>query len=833
MRVSAWPAVTLVWILLAGGACLANVFAQTSGQRVEAEPAAADKVGKELHALRISANPTSLRVDGRVDDEVWMRAQVIADLTQEDPDNMMPPTESTTVRVAYDDRYLYVAVQMAMHDESELRDGLGRRGSAPPSDRVFIAFDTAHDHQNAYVFEVNASGVQNDYLQVGDSGTNNDYEAVWEVATLRTGQGWNAEFRIPFSQMRFPSQPGNQTVWGFNIRRDVFARGEQDWWVATPRGAQGVVSRFGHLVFDDRLTPPRRLEFTPYVLGQLRTESDQPASGGGNAGFDLRLGLGSSASLSATVNPDFGQVEADPSVLNLSVFETFFPERRPFFLEDSQTFLLPFEQFPDFYSRRIGQRPNHFELADNETLVAKPDTTTIFGAVKLTGKTSRWNYGALTAVTSREYGIVDISSHVGTGATFTRRQRKLIEPRSVYSAARVLRNILGGTSNVGLIATSVARERDLDALTLGGDATLRRDQNRFLSNAHWVATRGAVDGRERFGLGGAADVNYTRKYWAVGTHYDRFDRTFHNTELGFLTSRTNKNSLAGNVVLSQPDPHGFIRSVFTNTYIGRDSSTDGLQIGGTVGFFSNVRFTNYWNVFVNRGRNFQHYDDLETRGGPPVARGARDFFAAGIGSDSRKQYGGALRVQREHDTDGGWENTIAPEARFQISSRLVGSVGGEYRSGFDSAQWIKNLDTDDDKKDDQYVFGRLRRHVVSITGRTTYSFSRDMTIEAYVQPFVAVGKYFDIGKLAQAKSFIFTPVTLDDTPDFNKKSVRGTIVLRWEYLRGSTLFAVWNLATADEDARKGLYSPWRDLRGAFGAPGTNTFAIKLSYWFAP
>jgi hypothetical protein len=176
MRVSTWAAATLVWILLASGACLAHLIAQTGAP--SAEPAAADKAGKELHALRISANAASIRLDGRIDDEGWMRAQVISDLTQEDPDNMMAPTDSMTVRVAYDDRYIYVAVQMAMRDVSELRDGFGRRGSAPPSDRVFIAFDTAHDHQNAYVFEVNASGVQNDYLDVGDTGTNNDYEAV-------------------------------------------------------------------------------------------------------------------------------------------------------------------------------------------------------------------------------------------------------------------------------------------------------------------------------------------------------------------------------------------------------------------------------------------------------------------------------------------------------------------------------------------------------------------------------------------------------------------------------------------------------------------------------
>src|SRR6266576_2677639 len=174
-----------------------------------------------------------------------------------------------------------MTIAMFMRNPSDVSEGLARRGSAPPSDKVYLGFDTAHDHQNAYVFEVNASGVQNDFLQVEDTRNNNDYEAVWEVVTARTAQGWNAEFRIPFSQMRFPAQPGNRTVWGFQVRRDVFARGEQDWWIAKPRGAQGTVSRFGHLVFDDRLTPPRRLEFTPYTLGQLQTKSGARPTGAG------------------------------------------------------------------------------------------------------------------------------------------------------------------------------------------------------------------------------------------------------------------------------------------------------------------------------------------------------------------------------------------------------------------------------------------------------------------------------------------------------------------------------------------------------------------------
>jgi hypothetical protein len=826
MRVSAWTAVTLAWTLLVGGACLAA--AQISSD----EPAAQDKAGKELHALRVTNGATAIRLDGRIDDEAWRRAQVLTDFQQEEPDNMMPPTEATTVRVAYDDRYIYVAVEMAMRDPSEVRDGLARRGSAPPSDKIFLAFDTAHDHQNAYVFEVNASGVQNDYLQVADTQTNNDYEAVWEVTTLRTAGGWNAEFRIPFSQMRFPAQPGDRSVWGFQVRRDVFARGEQDWWIAKPRGAQGVVSRFGHLIFDDRLSPPRRLEFTPYTLGQVQTKTAGAASGTGNAGFDLRVGLGSSANLSATVNPDFGQVEADPSVLNLSVFETFFPEKRPFFLEDSQTFVLQFGQFPDFYSRRIGQQPNHFALADDETLVHKPDTTTIFGAVKLTGKTSHWTYGALTAVTSREYGTVDAASNAADGTILIRRTRKLIEPRSVYSVARVSRNVLSDTSNIGLIATNVSRELDANASLVGADATLRRDRNRFNLSGHAVATRAPIDSVVRNGMGAVVQAEYTTKYYNVNGHYDHFSPSFRNTDMGFFFNRPNKTETSGGVWLYQPNPKGLIRNSSINLYGGRMWNDDHLLIGGWTGLNGNVNFVNFWHVFVGLTHRPGHYDDVDTRGGPPILFPTAGFVNVFVDSDSRKQWGGGLHVFAFHDAVGGYAFQLGPNIRVKPSQRLLGSVGVELTSALDSAQWIKNIDADGDGIDDN-VYGTLRRHEINITTRATYSFTRDMTLEAYLQPFVAVGNYVDVRKLARPKSFDFRPVTLDDDPDFNKKSVRGTIVLRWEYMRGSTLFAVWNLATSDEGARKGIFSPWSDLGGAFGAPGTNTFAIKLSYWFAP
>src|SRR6185295_1551051 len=395
-----------VWLMVgtAGGRVLAQ------GPATSAEPVVPEKAGKELHAFRIRG--AAPRIDGRLNDEVWNHAQAFEDFVQEDPDNMAPPTERTVVQIAYDDRYLYFAAHCYTNDASKIRAGLGRRDNFPQSsDVIAFSLDPRHDHLTGYIFRVNASGVQADQTSFDDTSSSSDYDGVWEAATQVTADGWVAELRIPFSQMRFNvPPPGAQAVWGLQVRREIPLRGEVDRWVPTPRGQQGQVSRYGHLIFDDRLTPPRRIELLPYTLGRLEKASGTSSDHSIGAGTDLRIGIGPSATLSATVNPDFGQVEADPAVLNLSIFESFFPEKRPFFLEDSRVFVLQYNQVQDFYSRRIGRTPGRFELQSNETLVRKPDNTTIIGAAKLTGKSSGWTYGGLTALTAREYATVDVAT---------------------------------------------------------------------------------------------------------------------------------------------------------------------------------------------------------------------------------------------------------------------------------------------------------------------------------------------------------------------------------------------------------------------------------------
>ncbi len=826
-------ALTGMWMwLLVGAPGVGSARGQSPGTEppdISSEPDVPEKTGKELRALRIPG--AAPRIDGRLDDEAWNNAAAIEDFVQEDPDNMQPPSERTVVRIAYDDRYLYVAVDCYARVASEIRAGLGRRDNFPPSDVIELGFDPRHDHLTAYVFRANASGVQSDITFFDDTSSNSDYDAVWEVATQVTAEGWHAEFRIPFSQMRFSVPLGDRAVWGLQVRRDIQHRGEVDRWVPRPRGQQGQVSRFGHLIFDDRLAPPRRLELLPFTLGRLENKNDETAQGGVDAGVDLRMGLGTAATISATVNPDFGQVEADPAVLNLSIFESFFPEKRPFFLEDSRIFVLPYSQVQDFYSRRIGQTPGWFGLKDDETLISKPDNTTILGAAKLTGKASSWTYGGLAALTAREYAAIDVTTTAADGSEVVSRVERLIEPMTTYSVGRVQRDILRDSSNVGAIATAVVREGGADAFTGGGDFNLRWSSNRYRWNGHWVGTRAPISGVVRDGFGGVTNFSYSGKHLGVDGHYDHIGSTFRNTDLGFLNSRVNKNEINGGLNLNQPDPWKAFRYLNMFVTATRQWNDEGLVFGKFIGAGTNLGFRNFWNVYFNTFHNFRRLDDLDSRGGPPIVKPASSNMNFGFGTDSRKRWGLFMNLAASRDEAGSWNVFMGPNLRLQPSTRLQASVSANYTSGLDVPQWIKNTDADADGTED-HVYGRLRRSVVNITGRATYAFSRDMTLEAFLQPFVAVGDYTNIAKLARPSSFEFEPVSLDEDPDFNRKSLRGTVVLRWEYVRGSTLFLVWNLSTSDA-SRPGMFSPVRDLGSAFSAPGTNVFAIKINYWITP
>jgi uncharacterized protein DUF5916/cellulose/xylan binding protein with CBM9 domain len=826
-RVAPWLQIAALVFLQSLGPAPAHAQEVSTVRSGAAEPDAEAKVGKQLLAFRIAG--AAPQIDGRLNDDVWQAVDQIADFVQWEPDNLAPLSERTVVQVAYDDRYLYIAVRCFDQDPSGITAGLGRRDTRPPTDWIEVGFDPQHDHLTAYVYEANPSGVQGDFEYFDDTRLNRDYDGVWEVGTQVTAEGWMAEFRIPFSQMRFVVPSDGNVIWGFTVRRTIYRKGEYGEWTGRARGEQGNVSRWGHLVFADRLVPPHRVELLPFTLARREELAGVSPEHGASVGLDVRMGLGTSATLSVTINPDFAQVEQDPAVLNLTVFETFFPEKRPFFLEDSRIFIPPRRQFRLFHSRRIGQRPGRFGLQPGDRLVDRPDETTILGAVKVTGKANTWTYGALTGLTSREYATVDAVSVGEAGNETVRRANRLIEPLASYNVARVQRDVLGGSSNVGAIATAVVRERDADAVTGGIDYNIRWARNLFNWNGTWMGTRAPFGAATRAGFGGVTNLDYVGKHVEFNSNIGHISRNFRNADLGFLmNSRVDKTDLDVAFVLRQPDPWGVLRSLQSSIGGGQGWNGDRVVFERFMTTGVNGQFRNFWDVNLSMRHDFRAMDDLDTRGGPPIVRPAESSMTVSVSSDSRKTWQVTLGLAGARDEEGGWAADIEPEVRLQPSDRLQLALTTSYRSAQDVAQWITNRDVNGDARID-HVYGRLRRDVVDVAARATYGFSRDMTLEVFLQPFVAVGDYTDIRRLAQPFSFAFAPAALPFDPDFNRKSLRGNTVLRWEYVRGSTLFFVWNMSTLDV-TRPGVFTPLEDLGSAFRAEGTYVFMVKMTYW---
>src|SRR5688572_24777192 len=673
--------VRVVGMLLLLVVACAPAHAQRVAPSRVGEPAVPEKQGKELVAHYVGDTPP--RIDGDLDDEIWQQAQAIDDMAQNDPNNMDAPTERTVVKVAYDDRSVYVAVMNFMRDPSRITTALGRRDTNPRSDSIKITFDPRHDHLTGYTFDSNPAGVQGDMTWYDDTRQSSDYDAVWEVRTQVVRDGWTAEFRIPFSQLRFSITPGEPVVWGFNIRRDIVYNAEMIRWVATPRGAQGFVSRFGHLTFAKPPSTPRRLEVQPFTLARQERVSGVGNDEDATVGLDFRMGLGTATTLSAAVNPDFGQVEQDPAVLNLSVFETFLQEKRPFFTEDSRTLVTNYQHVM-FHSRRIGQRPGRIAVPDGETVLEQPEATTILGATKVTGKANGWTYGGLTALTDREYALVETAA--GT------RTERLIEPYTSYNVARVQKDVRGGSSNVGAHATTVLREKDFDAYTGSVDHTIRWGSNKYSWNGQWSGTRTAIDGVMKNGFGGVTNFNYSGKHLGIFGHYDYFNSTFKNTDIGFFFNRNNKTNFSGGFNLGQPDPQKYFRNatLFSNVFLQYNG--DWLPLDESFFVGGEMQFLNYWNVFLGTGRARQAYDDLDTRGGPPIVKPAAWWFDAFVGTDSRKKY----RVNAGNffwfNEEGGSNRGHNINLTLQPRPALQGTIGVNYTAGLDSAQWIENTE---------------------------------------------------------------------------------------------------------------------------------------------
>jgi hypothetical protein len=845
-----------------------------------AQNAPSDNGGrKQARAVRVAEN--AIRVDGRLDEEAWNSVPPVTDFVQKEPVEGSPPTDRMEVRFAYDDDALIVGARM--YSDTTIQAPMGRRDDGEQAEHLLVSLDTYLDRRTSSTFGVTASGVRLDHYHASDNEFDDDdtFDPVWQARTAVDGQGWTAELWIPFAQLRFNDR--SPQVWGLNVQRWVPSRNELVFWALVARTEERWASLFGDLNGIDGIRPSRRLEIMPYVATDSRLIGDldpgDPFNSGANlaarVGADLKVGLGSNLTLEATVNPDFGQVEADPAEVNLSAFETFFDERRPFFVEGAN--LLTGVRDEYFYSRRIGAQPGGD--ADGE-FVDYPPTTTILGAAKLTGRlASGMSIGMLGAVTDEESARTFTAFQVG---------RVRVAPRTAYGVARIEQEFGQDGSNFGVMATTVNRQLDADdplasvlarnAFAVSGDSIIRFGDYQmvgFLGLTHVDGEPGALLRLQRTSARyfQRPDVDYVRIdptrtsmrgangglgferqngrhwLWEVETSF---------TTPGFETNDIGQLSVSDGVRLDaqleyrETVPGAWYREYSIELAQGQEwnfggerQALSGRGGGGDGGgpqnasLSADVSFTwpNFWqtewsNQFHERGQDMRL-----TRGGPSMERPQSWFSSIDLESSDASETQGGVELGYGRNEDGGLQFEASVELTMRPAPQWQLSVSPSYEREVDTQQYVTALPGGGPATfGRRYIFGNIDRSTYATEVRLNYTFKPDLNLDFYAEPFAASGRYSQFGELAAARSRLLLPIDPTGTSlsdrDFRVQSFRSNLVLRWEWRPGSTLYVVWQQDRETEEALRTRAS-LGDMFSSFGASGDNFFAIKASWWFSP
>jgi hypothetical protein len=803
-------------------------------------------------------------IDGADDDEIWRVAPLITGFREFQPVEDKDPRFATEARVAYDERFFYVFVRAYDPAPDSILRLLSRRDVRSASDQIKIVIDSYHDRRTGFEFAVNPAGVKRDYAIYDDGREDVAWDAVWDVATAVDSLGWTAEFRIPLSQLRYT--PGETTTFGFGVWRDIQRYGERVSWPLYRVSEAGLSSQLGELTGLDGLSSPRRLEIAPYAVTKNET---QPAVRGFShvqdfaAGADLKYGLTSNLTLDATVNPDFGQVEADPAVLNLTAFETFFEERRPFFVEGTGIFEVPVNcnvvncsGEALFYSRRIGRAP---QLGPAYGDPRSPTTTTILGAAKVSGRlSSGMTVGVLNALTGRAEGT----------------EGRTIEPLTNYAVVRAQQDFRRGETGVGMLVTAVNRQ--LDEWTEG---VLRRDayvaavdfRHRFLGGRYEV--NGSLDVSRVSGTpaaiaatqtspvhyyqrpDGPLDFDPTRtslwgdaeeiQFGKVGggilrfqTSYQRRSPGFEVNDQGFLL-RADEQSWSNWAALQFQRPTRLYRMAFWNFNWWQDWTAAGLPLQRAANTNLHVQLENRW--WLHAGGTVSRlgaaFCDRCARGGPAVRQSAAFSTFAGVSGDDRPAIIPELWLNYWKGDEGRSEFvSVSPGVSFRISSRFSSYLGVRLSRNRDDAQWYGNFNDSTDVT--RYTFAHLSQRTASATVRVDYTFSPTLSLQVYAQPFTSSGTFSDVRELDEPRASAYAdryrpyddPAIVDDPGGFDSKQFRSNVVLRWEYRPGSTVYLVWNHGRAGYEPAPASGSMLRNFSDIFDLHPDNTLLLKVSYW---
>lgn len=844
---------------------LPAVLLQVLAVQSTAAPAASDRhrdmraVGA-VHAPGPMRAPRAPRIDGSDDDEIWQTVQPITTFRQFDPTEDGDPTFGTEARIAYDERNLYVLVRNFDPKPDSILTVLQRRDGMSLSDDVIVGIDSYNDKRTAYLFRLTAAGTMADGYMFNDGEEDWGWNAVWEGSARVDSLGWIAEYRIPLSQLRYV--PSGDNTFGVAIMRRVARKGERVSYPLIRRSRTGMVSQWASVPGFRGLPAPRRMELMPYSVARYgsspRGDGSPRNAGRTQVGADMKLGLTSNITLDAAVNPDFGQVEADPGVLNLTAFEQFFAERRPFFLEGSGIFRYDIDCNDGectglFYSRRIGRAP---QLRGSYGDAASPLQSGILGAAKVTGRLGTGlSIGVIDAITGREQGT----------------RQRTIEPQTNYAVLRLQQDLAGGNSGVGLMVTNTARQtdewtRDIlrgNAWTGGLDARHRFAGNRWQvsgqlagsqvsgtakaitltqrSNVHLYqrpdashlavdSTRTSLSGwmaqtsLEKQG-GGITRMNASAWYIAPG---------FEINDVGFRT-RSDEMGASAWMGIRPVKPIGIFRSAGLNFNGWAFANTSGMQIGNGGNVNGWGEFKNFWQGNAGLGLNNLGgtLSDRDARGGPALYRPQAIVGWMGVSGDRRKSLSPQMNAFAQRRTDGLGSNwNLSAGVQGRVGSQFNGSVNVGYSRNIDDQQWNGNFV---DGGVTSYTFARLYQATSSITMRLNYTITPTLSVESYLQPFVSTGRFTDWRALAQSaapeRDRRFRPYTTRGEPGgFRFGQLRTNNVVRWEYRPGSVLFFVWTQARDAADNDPEHFGVSRGYGAVFGRRPENVFLVKASYW---
>ncbi|MEO8192733.1 MAG: DUF5916 domain-containing protein [Gemmatimonadales bacterium] len=796
-------------------------------------------------------------IDGSDADAAWATASPISDFRVFEPTEDGEPRFRTEARVVNDATNLYVFVRAFDPHPDSIISLLSRRDVKTQSEQIKVMIDSYHDRRTGYEFAVNPAGVKRDYYLYDDVREDASWDAVWDVATRIDSLGWTAEFRIPLSQLRYPKMATN--TFGLMIMRDIARTNERLSWPVYRRTRPGVASQFGEISGLSGLGSPRRLEIVPYAIAKnvsTVTENGYGRSQQQSIGADLKYGLSSSLTLDATVNPDFGQIEADPAVLNLSAFESFFEERRPFFVEGTGIFQFDANSIQLFYPRRIGRAPQLGGLVQDRTAQV-PGASTILGATKVTGRLSGGTtLGTLAAITQRETA----------GET-------LVEPQTAYGVARLSHDFRKGESGLGFIFTGVNRQLDdtsddylrRTASVAGFDARHRFAGGRYSATSSFAMSRvagtaAAIARTQRSGvhlfqrpdshldydpdrtsLSGTAIAGQIEKVSGVlrgGASYQRLSPRFEANDIGFL-SQADQQTVYTYVSLVSPQPRSFYRRLQAQLSLFSQFNAAGMPTVRTPELFVATTFTNSstFSADVWTDNAGPVYCDRCARGGPALSLSPASNLLINWASDPRG------RLQKSFAAiyttgDGGrsqlWR--VRPYLTFRAASNITMELGGRYQRNKDNTQWYGNVGSVGSPTA-HYLFAHLDQHLLSFQTRLSVTATPNLSLQFYGEPFVTTGNYTNVRELdaprAGSYDARFKPYQLASAPEgFNEKQLRSNMVVRWEYKPGSSLFVVWSQGRDQGDRNLGDFSPRRDYADLFAARPDNTLLVKASYWIS-